>query len=116
MATPGSACSCTNRARNFPRKQWDFRARHRGGSPSECHSCPDEQDRADSAGSMTDDATARDRGASASPKPVAPLLRALAGWTWRLLILALPAYLFVGLLDILAFVVLPFFPAMLAAA
>jgi predicted PurR-regulated permease PerM len=66
---------------------------------------------------MTDDATAAgDRGRSASPVPVPPLLRDLAGWTWRLLLLALAAYLFVRLLDILTFVVLPFFAAILATS
>jgi predicted PurR-regulated permease PerM len=66
---------------------------------------------------MTDDTTAAgDRAAPTSPVPVPALLRDLAGWTWRLLILALAAYLFVRLLDILTFIVLPFFAAMLATS
>jgi predicted PurR-regulated permease PerM len=68
---------------------------------------------------MTDDAATADRGgspAASSPVPVPPLLRDLAGWTWRLLTLALAAYLFVRLLDILSFIVLPFFAALLATA
>jgi predicted PurR-regulated permease PerM len=40
----------------------------------------------------------------------------MAGWTWRLLTLALAAYLLVQLFDILWFVVLPFFAAMLATS
>jgi predicted PurR-regulated permease PerM len=47
---------------------------------------------------------------------VPPLLRDLAGWTWRLLTLALAGYLLVQLLDRLYFIVLPFFAAMLATS
>jgi predicted PurR-regulated permease PerM len=48
--------------------------------------------------------------------PVPPLLRDLAGWAWRLLILALAGYLLVQLLDRLAFIVLPFFAALFATS
>ncbi len=48
--------------------------------------------------------------------PVPPLLDDLAGWTWRLLLLALAGYLFVQLLDKLYFIVLPFFAALFATA
>src|ERR1700759_1864623 len=54
--------------------------------------------------------------AGGSPMPVPPLLRDMAGWTWRLLTLALAAYLLVRLFDILTFIVLPFFGAMLATS
>jgi predicted PurR-regulated permease PerM len=47
---------------------------------------------------------------------VPALLEDLAGWTWRLLVLALAGYLFVQLLDKLYFIVLPFFAAMFATA
>jgi putative heme transporter len=48
--------------------------------------------------------------------PVPALLRDLAGWAWRLLVLALAAYLTVKLFDRLAFVVLPFFAALFATS
>jgi predicted PurR-regulated permease PerM len=48
--------------------------------------------------------------------PVAPLLRDAAGWAWRLLVLALAAYLLVWLLDKLYLLVLPAFAALLIAA
>jgi predicted PurR-regulated permease PerM len=48
--------------------------------------------------------------------PVPPLLRDLAGWAWRLLVLALAAYLFVKLLDILEIIVLPAFAALFATS
>jgi predicted PurR-regulated permease PerM len=48
--------------------------------------------------------------------PVPPLLSDLAGWTWRLLLLALAGYLTVQLLDRLYFVVLPFIGAMFATS
>ncbi len=48
--------------------------------------------------------------------PVPPLLRDLAGWTWRGLLLALAGYLLVQLLDILYFIVLPFFAALFATS
>jgi predicted PurR-regulated permease PerM len=51
-----------------------------------------------------------------SPMPVPPLLRDLAGWTWRLLLLALAGYLFVQLSDRLYFIVLPFFAALFATS
>jgi predicted PurR-regulated permease PerM len=51
-----------------------------------------------------------------SPLPVPALLSDLAGWTWRLLILALAGYLMVQLFDRLAFIVLPFFAAMFATS
>jgi predicted PurR-regulated permease PerM len=51
-----------------------------------------------------------------SPVPVPPLLKDLAGWTWRLLLLALAAYLTVQLFDILYFIVLPFFAALFATS
>jgi predicted PurR-regulated permease PerM len=51
-----------------------------------------------------------------SPVPVPPLLRDLAGWTWRLLVLALAGYLTVRLFDRLTFIVLPFFAAMFATS
>jgi predicted PurR-regulated permease PerM len=51
-----------------------------------------------------------------SPMPVPALLEDLAGWTWRLLLLALAGYLFVQLLDKLYFIVLPFFAALFATA
>jgi predicted PurR-regulated permease PerM len=44
--------------------------------------------------------------------PVPPVLEDMAGWTWRLLLLALAGYLFVRLLDTISFVVLPFIGAM----
>jgi putative heme transporter len=53
---------------------------------------------------------------SGSPMPVPPLLRDLAGWVWRLLVLALAAYLLVRFLDILYLIVLPFFAAMFATS
>lgn len=51
-----------------------------------------------------------------SPLSVPPLLRDAAAWTWRVLLLALAGYLLVGLLDRLAFLVLPLIAALLAAA
>jgi putative heme transporter len=48
--------------------------------------------------------------------PVPPVLRDVAAWTWRLLVLALAGYLLVQFLDRLAFVVLPFFAALFATA
>jgi predicted PurR-regulated permease PerM len=48
--------------------------------------------------------------------PVPPLLRDLAGWTWRALTLALAGYLLVQFFDRLTFVVLPFFAALLATS
>jgi predicted PurR-regulated permease PerM len=48
--------------------------------------------------------------------PVPPLLRDMANWAWRLLILALAGYLAVQLLDRLAFIVLPFFAALFATS
>jgi predicted PurR-regulated permease PerM len=48
--------------------------------------------------------------------PVPPLLSDLAGWTWRLLLLALAGYLTVQLLDRLYFVVLPFIGAVFATS
>lgn len=54
--------------------------------------------------------------ARSSPMPVPPLLRDLAGWTWRALVLALAGYLLVQLLDMLYFIVLPFFAALFATS
>ncbi len=51
-----------------------------------------------------------------SPMPVSPLLRDAAGWAWRLLLLALAAYLLVWLMDRLYLLVLPLFGALLVAA
>jgi predicted PurR-regulated permease PerM len=51
-----------------------------------------------------------------SPMPVPPLLKDLAGWTWRVLLLALAAYLAVWFLDVMYFLVLPAFGALLATA
>jgi predicted PurR-regulated permease PerM len=48
--------------------------------------------------------------------PVPPLLSDLAGWTWRLLLLALAGYLTVRVLDRLYFVVLPFIGAVFATS
>jgi putative heme transporter len=48
--------------------------------------------------------------------PVPPLLSDLAGWTWRVLLLALGGYLAVRLLDRLYFVVLPFIGALFATS
>ncbi len=48
--------------------------------------------------------------------PVPPLLEDLAGWTWRLLLLAAAGYALVTLFDILYFVVLPLIVGLLAAA
>jgi putative heme transporter len=48
--------------------------------------------------------------------PVPPLLADLAGWAWRLLLLALAGYLTVRLLDTLYFVVVPFFAALFATS
>jgi predicted PurR-regulated permease PerM len=48
--------------------------------------------------------------------PVPPLLADLAGWAWRLLVLALAAYLTVRLLDVLYFVFLPFVGALFATS
>jgi predicted PurR-regulated permease PerM len=48
--------------------------------------------------------------------PVPPLLRDMAGWTWRLLVLALAAYLTVQFADRMALIVLPFFAALFATA
>jgi putative heme transporter len=55
-------------------------------------------------------------GVSDSPIPVPPLLRDLAGWTWRLLVLALAGYLLVQFFDRLTFVVLPLFAALFATS
>ncbi|HEX3906492.1 MAG TPA: AI-2E family transporter [Mycobacteriales bacterium] len=67
---------------------------------------------------MSDDhpAPADSRTAGTSSMPVPPLLSDLAGWTWRLLVLALAGYLFVQLLDRLYFIVLPFVGALLATS
>jgi len=51
-----------------------------------------------------------------SPMPVPPMLRDVAGWAWRLLVLALAGYLAVQLFDRLAFIVLPFFAALFATS
>jgi predicted PurR-regulated permease PerM len=48
--------------------------------------------------------------------PVPALLSDLAGWTWRLLLLALAGFLTVQLLDRLYFVVLPFIGALFATS
>jgi putative heme transporter len=48
--------------------------------------------------------------------PVPPLLSDLAGWTWRLLLLALAGFLAVQLLDRLYFIVLPFIGALFATS
>jgi predicted PurR-regulated permease PerM len=48
--------------------------------------------------------------------PVPALLRDLAGWAWRLLVLALVGYLLVQLLNIMYFIVLPFFGALFATS
>lgn len=53
---------------------------------------------------------------SGSPMPVPPLLRDLAGWAWRILVLALTAYLLLRALNILYLIVLPFFAAMFATS
>lgn len=53
---------------------------------------------------------------TSSPMPVPPLLSDLAGWAWRLLVLALAAYLTVQLLDRLEFIVLPLFAALFATS
>jgi predicted PurR-regulated permease PerM len=47
--------------------------------------------------------------------PVPAVLRDVTSWVWRLLVLALAAYLLVDLLNRLAFIVLPFFAAMFAS-
>ena len=66
---------------------------------------------------MSEHAAAPDStGAPTSPVPVPPLLKDLAGWTWRLLVLALAAYLTVKLFDLLYFIVLPFFAALFATS
>jgi putative heme transporter len=62
---------------------------------------------------MTSDGTGSDR---TSPMPVPPVLQDLAGWAWRLLVLALAGYLFVQLSDKLYFIVVPFFAALFATA
>ncbi|HTW21904.1 MAG TPA: AI-2E family transporter [Mycobacteriales bacterium] len=70
---------------------------------------------------MSEKASA-DRGSAAgplterSPMPVPALLADLAGWAWRLLVLALAGYLVVRLFDRLYFIVLPFFGAMFATS
>jgi predicted PurR-regulated permease PerM len=51
-----------------------------------------------------------------SPLPVPPLLNDLAGWTWRLLLLAGAGYALVTLSDKLYFVVLPLIVGLLATA
>jgi putative heme transporter len=51
-----------------------------------------------------------------SPMPVPPLLRDLAGWAWRLIVLAAAAYLLVRLSDLLYLIVLPFFAALFATS
>jgi len=54
--------------------------------------------------------------AKRTPLPVPAVLADLAGWTWRLLVLAGAAYALVQLLDLLFIVVLPGIGALLAAA
>jgi predicted PurR-regulated permease PerM len=51
-----------------------------------------------------------------SPMPVPRLLADAAGWTWRLLLLALAAYLLVWLMEKLFLLVLPVFAALLVTA
>jgi predicted PurR-regulated permease PerM len=48
--------------------------------------------------------------------PVPPLLRYLAGWAWRVLVLVLALYLLVRFLDLLYLIVLPFFAALFATS
>jgi predicted PurR-regulated permease PerM len=48
--------------------------------------------------------------------PVPPLLRDLAGWVWRVLILVLAGIVLIRFFDRMTFVVLPFFAALLATA
>lgn len=54
--------------------------------------------------------------AKRTPLPVPPVLADLAGWAWRLLVLAGAAYALVRFLDLLYIVVLPGIAALLAAA
>jgi predicted PurR-regulated permease PerM len=65
---------------------------------------------------VSDRAGATEGEAALSSLPVPPLLRDLAGWVWRLLVLALAGYLIVQFLDRLTFVVLPLFAALLATS
>jgi predicted PurR-regulated permease PerM len=68
-------------------------------------------------GRVSEDATvAREVRAPGSPMPVPAVLRDITSWVWRLLVLALAAYLLVDLLNRLAFIVLPFFAAMFATS
>jgi predicted PurR-regulated permease PerM len=48
--------------------------------------------------------------------PVPPVLRDLAGWTWRILVIVFAFVAFIGLLDRLYFIVLPFFAALFATS
>jgi predicted PurR-regulated permease PerM len=48
--------------------------------------------------------------------PVPPLLEDLAGWAWRLIVLAATLYLLVRLSDLLYLIVLPFFAALFATS
>jgi putative heme transporter len=68
-------------------------------------------------GRVSEDTTVvRDVGAAGSPMPVPAVLRDVTSWVWRLLVLALAAYLLVDLANRLAFIVLPFFAAMFATS
>jgi predicted PurR-regulated permease PerM len=53
---------------------------------------------------------------SESPMPVPALLRDVAGWAWRVLVVVLAAYLLLRFLNILYLIVLPFFAAMFATS
>jgi predicted PurR-regulated permease PerM len=48
--------------------------------------------------------------------PVPALLRDLAGWAWRVLVLVLAAYLLLRFLDLFYLIILPFFAAMFATS
>lgn len=67
-------------------------------------------------GVSEESSTASGSAATGSPMPVPPLLRDLAAWTWRLLVLALAAFLTVAFLNRLSFIVLPFFAALFATS
>jgi predicted PurR-regulated permease PerM len=61
-------------------------------------------------------ADSAESGVASSPMPVPQLLRDLAGWTWRILVLVFAGVVLIRFFDHMTFVVLPLFAAILATS